>query len=317
MQALATQPAGRATDLFLDRRQPDDLRVMSYNVNWDKIFPDKDALGAEKFQRVVKALDPDIMSLQEIRENSADDVVALLNAVAPLPDGGTWHAYKGWTNVIVSRYPLRLTADRPDPPGQRQLALALVDLPDDRFPLDVYVINIHHKCCGGTANDPQRQQQSDALAAWIRDARTPGGRIDLPARTAVVIAGDLNLVGGPQPLLTLLTGDIQDEARYGPDAAPDWDDTTMTDAHPRHNATGPDDYTWRNDLDQFDPGRLDYVLYTDSVLEAVHAFVLNTTTLDPEALARSGLEWCDIALDLVGKELDHLPVVVDFRPAQR
>ena len=87
----------------------------------------------------------------------------------------------------------------------------------------------------------------------------------------------------------------------------------MADARPLHNAHGPADYTWRNDDDQWEPGRLDCVVYTDSVLTAVHAFVLNTVALADEDLARAGLERFDVTLDDVGRRFDHLPVVVDFR----
>ena len=313
MLAVATRPAGVPTGLFLDRPETAELRVVSYNVNWDKIFPDKDLSGAEKFQRVVKALDPDILNLQEIKENSAADTAALMNAISPLPDGGSWHAHKGWTNVIVSKFPLTMSTDRTVPAGQRELAIALVDLPDQRYAVDVYVLNNHFKCCGGKDNDPQRQQQSDALVSWIRDARTVGGEVDLSAMTPLIIAGDLNIVGGPRPLDTLITGDIADEQTYGGDCAPDWDDSELTDAHPLHNAAGPDDYTWRNDNGRWDPGRLDYVIYSDSVLEAVHAFVLNTTIMSDEQLTRAGLEKFDVTLDMVGAHFDHLPLVVDFR----
>jgi len=54
----------------------------------------------------------------------------------------------------------------------------------------------------------------------MAQARTPEGVVQLPPGTAITVLGDLNLVGGTQPLDTLLTGDIQDNARYGPDSLP-------------------------------------------------------------------------------------------------
>jgi len=328
MRALAGAPAGRHTGLFIDRPDGAQLRLMSYNVNFDHIFPDVDVAGAEKFQRLVKTLDPDILCLQEIRDRTAEDVVALLNAACPLGPGQTWHARKGSWQVVASKYPLRAIADRFAPPAGigadgrtlRDPAAALVDLPDERFAIDVCVLNHHFKCCGGVDNDPDRQKQADAVASWIRDARTPGGQVDLPARTGLIICGDLNLVGGPRPLQTLLSGDIADEAAFGPDLAPDWDGSELTDAHPLHNAVGPDDYTWRNDDAtwdgvHYDPGRLDYLIYSDSVLTAVHKFVLNTTLMSDEELELAGLERYDVTFDQVGRDFDHLPLVVDFKPA--
>lgn len=318
-------PQRAPTGTFVDRADPLAVRFVSYNVMWNAIFPEVDAAHAPKFARVVQALDPDILALQEIgrhpgeRDNrearfwTAEDVQKLMHQIAPPPPGGQWYTYQGHSNVIVSKYPLLMTASRLEPRGDRDLAMALIDLPDDVYPVDFYVLNNHYKCCGGTDNDPQRQQQSDAIAAWIRAARAPGGPIDLPRLTAIVIAGDLNIVGGFQPVTTLLEGDIQDEARYGPDFKPDWDDTPLTDLRPLHNITGPDDWTWRNDNDQWDPGRLDYIIYTDSVLEAAKSFMLNTTTMTSEDLAAAGLQKFDVTLDEVGREFDHLPLVVDFR----
>lgn len=59
------------------------------------------------------------------------------------------------------------------------------------------------------------------------------------------VIGDLNMVGGPQPLDTLLNGDIVDESTYGADSSPDWDGSALTDAHPLHNAAVTADYTWQ------------------------------------------------------------------------
>ena len=294
----------------IERLDPSDLRLVTYNVYFDYIFPDVNAEQAEKFIRVVRALDPDILNLQEIKRGG-QAVADLLNERLPLPEGA-WHAFGGRQNVIVSKYPITMGTDHTIPAGQRKLAMALVDLPDDRFGVDFYVSNNHHKCCGGTDNDPERQQQSDAVMCWIRDARTPGGNIDLRPGTPFAIVGDLNIVGSMEPVETLVTGDIANNGTYGPDFAPDWDGTPLTDAHPLHNGVGPADYTWRNDLDEWAPGRLDYIIYSDSVLQAVQKFILNTTTLPQEVLQASGLEQMDITLDQEGKHFDHLPLVIDF-----
>ena len=77
------------------------------------------------------------------------------------------------------------------------------------------------------------------------------------------------------------------------------------------------DYTWRDDTSRYPPGRLDYVIYSDSLLEVAHSFVLNTVAVDDDALKRVGLERCDVTLNVTGEKFDHLPVVVDFRMARR
>lgn len=175
-------------------------------------------------------------------------------------------------------------------------------------------MNAHYRCCGDTTNDPLRQRDSDAIVSWLRDARTPGGSVDLPYATPMIVLGDLNIVGGQQPLLTLATGDIQDNARYGVDSSPDWDgsDNTILDA--THNAVaGAETYTWRNDTSQFAPGRLDYMVYTDSVLAPSKGFVLNTAAMTETDLAATGLQPFDSVYDGTIGFYDHLPVVMDFR----
>src|SRR3990172_7892527 len=86
--AVETQ-SGRATatlsadDRFLDR-VPDSLRVMTFNVNWDSIFPDDDPQNddlrlfnrAESFRRILGAVQPDILCLQEINYLRRDSQLA-------------------------------------------------------------------------------------------------------------------------------------------------------------------------------------------------------------------------------------------------
>lgn len=324
-QPAVAWPAPPTSGTFLDRAPNSDLRFVSYNVLWNTIFEDVSPAQAAKFVRLMRALNPDVLALQEIglhpedrgkqgaRARTASEVVDVMNAALPPPPGATWHAWQGSDNVVVSKYPLRMTLKDTTPAGDRKQALALVDLPDDRFHVDLYVFNNHYKCCGGEANDPQRQKQSDAIAAWIRDARTPGGHVDLPPGTPIIVAGDLNIVGGFGPVRTLLEGDIVDEATYGPDAPPDWDDTAFTDLRPRHNGDGADEYTWRDDNDRWPPGRLDFIIYSDSVLEPARSFVLNTVSMSDLDLQATGLQRFDVTADDAGRTYDHLPLVVDFR----
>lgn len=320
---VAGEPPNNVT--FIHRDDPRSLRLLCYNVKWNSIFPDVSAERAAKFRRLIGAIRPDVIALQEIGTHpnerdrasnpsrNADHVSALLNEIVPLPGGRGWHAFQGSDNVIACKYPLSLTARKLNPPGDRELAMALIDLPDDDFPADLYLLNNHYKCCDPAQFDGRRQRQSDAIVAWLRDATSSGGNLDLARGTGFIVAGDLNIVGSFQPVTTLLTGDIVDETTYGPDAQPDWDASALADAQPRHNQTGPGDWTWRDDNSQFAPGRLDFVIYSDSVLEVVESFALDTTTMTDADLQAAGLEKFDVTHDNVGREYDHLPLVVDFR----
>jgi endonuclease/exonuclease/phosphatase family metal-dependent hydrolase len=317
-----------ATEPFVARLAESDLRVFNYNIN--SVYPNEELLEdkpimSEKFARLLKATRPDIITLQEIPgELSAERIVELLNSILPLGDDASWYAYKGGSNfmdnVIAARFPLSMTGWETIPPsGQSRptrLAYALVDLPDDQFATDAYVLSVHFKCCDGTKNDPIRQSQIDAIMGWLRDAKTPGDHVDIPENTAILLTGDMNTVGGPGILETAVLGNIKDEEQFGADFLPDWDDTDFVDSNPPHNAIGPDDYTWRNDASQYPPGRLDYVIYSDSVLQAVKKYILNTTTMSDELLKANDLMRYDVAEDDEGIKFDHLPIIVDFRPVE-
>jgi autotransporter-associated beta strand protein len=307
-----------STGTFLDRSGAD-VRVVSFNVNWDSIFTYSNPTRAAGFSRLAAAIAPDVWAFQELGTapvgqsgSTAADLKNLLDAVQPIPNG--WNVFKANELALVSRWPLAKQVGNITPTGYKRVSAALVDLPDAEFPVDLYVINAHYRCCGGTTNDPFRQIDSDAIVSWMRDARTPGGSVELPYATPMIALGDLNLVGGQQPLSTLVSGDIQNSARYGADSPPDWDAGPNEVLNATHNgAAGGETYTWRNDLDVFAPGRLDYMVYTDSMLSPSKGFVLNTAAMSPEDLAATGLQPFDSLYDGSRGYYDHLPLVMDFR----
>lgn len=306
------------TGTFIDRNNPTDLRIVSYNILWDSIFPDGDPCNhpwrecyyRPAFDRIMIALDPDIVCLQEISYfggcHTAQDTADIFDAILPLGGGHAWYSYKGRDNVIVSKYPLSMTRSQTSPGGQTLRAMALVDLPDGTYSRDLYIMNEHFKCCTGSDNEAKRQQQADSIVRWFSDARTAGGYIDLPSLTGLLVVGDLNIVGSLQPLTTILTGDIIN-TYYGPDSPPDWDATPLTDAHPLHNGVGPGDSTYGSG----GSSRLDYMIYSDSTMQTANRFVLHTGNMDPADLTATGLQSTD-SITCLPSNWDHLPVVVDF-----
>jgi endonuclease/exonuclease/phosphatase family metal-dependent hydrolase len=311
--AASTSLRAQATGTFIDRELSTDLRIISYNIFNDTIFPETSVTQAAKFSRLITALNPDVVNLQEIYTHTATDVVDLMNQILPLSAGATWYAQQGHDNVIVSRFPLLLGQTNTEPLSPRGIAIALVDLPDIQFETNFYLMNNHFRCCGG-ANGPEnneRQRQADSLISWMRDSRTAGGMVNLAPGTPMAVVGDLNMVGSLEPLNTLLGGSILHEDAYGVDSPPDWDGTHLVDVRPLHNVDGPDDYTMRNGQSR---SRLDFILYTDSVATIGKKFVLNTVAMSAADLAATGLEKYDVTLDTVGIEYDHLPLIVDFRP---
>lgn len=274
----------------LERRRPDDVRILTWNVLFDGLFK-----RPAPFIRVLRAVDPDIICFQEIWSHTAADAADHVSLAIP---EATWHGAHTTEGIIVSRYPI-LESQAVDEAGNYW---ALVDLPDDRYAADMSVVSAHPPCCD---KEKERQRELDAIAAWVRDLATPGGR-EIPQGTPIVVAGDMNLVGSERQLRTLLAGEIVDEATFGPSRPPDWDGTPLADAMPRL-AGGRDTYTWRDATSPFAPGRLDYIVYSDSVARLGNAFVLATESLDAETLMRYGLRAGDTL-----EASDHLPVVADL-----
>lgn len=325
---LSVMPLNAQTGTFIDRQLSTDLRMMTYNILWDSIFSDVNPGQADKFVRVINAINPDILNLQEIgywdspvAPKTGTDVRNLLNTIAPLPGGASWNVYKGSSGdaVLASKYPITMTrnftslSDTPSlPSGDLGMAIGLVDLPDDQFPSDFYVMNNHYKCCGGNGSveDQRRQRQSDANVAWLQDAKNPGGVINLAPGTPFAVVGDLNIVGSQSPLNTLITGNIINEGTYGSDSPPDWDGTSITDAAPVHNGVGSTNYTYRSGNSM---SRLDYIIYSDSALDVGNKFVLNTVSMTSAQRTATGLQTFDTAIGNSSTSFDHLPVVVDFR----
>ena len=280
----------------LARRAPGDLRVLTYNVLGDGLFREE---LEPQYRRLLAAIDPDVVAVQEVYRHDAGAVAARMSALLP---GTEWYGggVEGSDVAVVARLPVISTASlcaRPDVPTTCNVAVHLG--PGARAKAGLYVVSMHPPCC---TNDIGRQVEFDLLAAHLRDVRASGA---LPPETPVVVAGDMNLVGDRRQVQTLLTGAIVDVDRFGPGAPLDVDGTALADAAPP--TTGrPADFTWINDGDTYPPGRLDYVVFSDALLEARNGFALYTPGLTPEELTHYGLEAGDSAVS------DHLPVVQDL-----
>lgn len=274
----------------LAREHSSDIRILTYNVLGDGLFT-----RTSYFDRILKALDPNVLNFQEIYSYSASQTRELINQILPLEDSRTWYATKMSPDCItVSKYPILQTWQI-----DGNMAV-LINIPNTASEKDLLIINAHLPCC---SDDEGRQRECDSIIAFLRDAKTNG---ILPHNTPFIILGDLNLVGESQQLETLLTGDIVNESMYGDDHIPDWDTTPLTDVMAYHTAR-PDAFTWHNPASTFCAGRLDYIIYSDSVLEIRRRFVLCTEDMTPAELISYGLLSTD-----TGNASDHLPVVADF-----
>jgi len=284
---------------------PGSLRLLSYNVRRDGLFDPKQqpAVG-----RILRAVGADVMAFQEIYDHSA---AATARVVESLTAEADWAVEKmGRDLVVASRHPVLGVHPIPGYGGYESGAVLL----DTREALGrrLLVVVMHPPCCnagpedGAPSRNEQRQLVADGVAAFLRDLKDGDGPFDVPANTPVAVLGDMNFVGDPQQVQTLRTGEIVHRDRFGPSAAPDWDDSALLDVNPRQTGR-PLHTTWIDAGSSFPPGRLDYAFLSDSVLRAPQSFVLYTPALPDSTLAAYGLRASDTRV-----ASDHLPLVVDI-----
>jgi len=287
---LDTTAVGPAEPILLEKTG---TRLVSYNtLNTGILEQDRQS----KFQRILQALNPDIIALQEHSEwNEIGDIIS-----SWFPED-TW--YQGYTFrdlVVLSKYPIINQANLIN--SERTMCALLQT--DDPINPYLLILNSHFSCCD---NDDDRQDQVDELVQVLREWRlNDNGPFELPEGTPMFHVGDFNFVGYREQIETVSAGDIQDEATYGIDYPLDWDGTAITDLFSRHTHKRMA-YTWRSDGSSFNPGKLDYVLYTDSNLSILNHFVLNTLAMPDSVLN----EW-ELEAEDTNEASDHLPRIVDF-----
>ncbi len=307
---VAAYAESRGTTQF-DRWNSNDIRVVSYNLHGDL---DPYQTSQDGFSRVLSAINPDIIVFEEVTGSSSEAQEFADWLDHHLPTNG-WEVHLGLVagvrTVVASHLPMSMEeVDTIPESSTRGVTMCLVDLPDQQFARDVYILGVHFKCCNYSDEDVKRQKSADAIATWMGDARFTGRHIDLPFGTPMILTGDMNLVGGPQPELTLLTGDIQEEVDYCPDVKGDWDNSDLLDLVPVDPNTG-DDFTWQGS-ESYDPSNLDRIMITDSVMNIGNNFVFNTDTMSQQELKILGVNYSDTWQSITS---DHLPIVMDFQPS--
>ena len=286
---LSAPPTPR--DISLDKERPGDVRTISWNVLRDNPWESEES---EKFARMIQAIEPDILNLQEIYDHSPNQT---RNRFVAWMDGNSndWFVAGNNDCKTISRYPIL---------HSEPLSGNLVVLVDTTEVLGrpLLIFNAHTPCC---SNDEGRQWEIDEMLQFLGQVRA-GNHDDIPSDVAVQIAGDLNLVGLAQQLESLVEGDIINESDFGPDIAPDVDGSSLLDPFPLLTESRLA-YTWRNDWSWYWPGRLDVTIISDSVLEPGRQLVLETRRMSPARLAEHGLQAEDSGCS------DHLPIICDIR----
>lgn len=283
------------TPISFEKRNESDIRLIAHNV-WNSSLVNTDYQGY--FQKIYQALDPDIVVLQEMYENT-NQLHSLFNSW--FPDQQWYVSSQFRDNIIISKYPV---LEEDFFTSSERTMVALLDT-EEELGYDFMIFNSHLACCG---NNESRQYDADEYVSNWRDWLENGnGPFTLTDNTPFVHVGDFNLVGYRQQLTTFTEGDIYDESTFGEDYGIDWDGTPIVDLFSRHSHKRMG-YTWRWDYSSFSPGKLDYILYTDSVLDTAKHFVFNTLTMDSAALAEYGLDEMDSY-----HSSDHSPRILDIK----
>ncbi len=283
------------TPITFTKRINSDIRLVTHNV-WDSSI--MNSYYQEHFRRIYQALNPDIVVLQEMYEYT-NQLHGLFNSW--FPDEQWYVSSQFRDNIIISKYPV---LEQDFFTSSERTMVALLNT-EDELGKNLMIFNSHLSCCG---NNESRQYDADEFVSNWRDWReNDNGPFTLADSTPFIHVGDFNLVGNRQQLTTLTEGDIDDENTFGNDYAIDWDGTAITDLFSRHSHKRMG-YTWRWDNSSFSPGKLDYILYTDSIIDTSKHFVFQSMTMDSVSLANYGLDEMDSY-----NSSDHSPRVLDIK----
>ncbi len=276
-------PSNQRTDP-LARPAGTHLRVMTWNIGMGGLRSNR-----ASFKRILHALDPDVILLQELTEDDDPQRLAALFRAWITSEGDRWTVLRGSgggrlrcavaSHLKLSRYAALDPLPMPDR-ADRSVRVMGAELTVSGHRL--LVVSAHLRCCGyaGSFEDRTRVVEADAIRRAIADAVT-SRRFD-----GVVVGGDLNLVGSRWPLDVL---------------------AEQLDVIEPLQLDGRSNTTWWDIRQPFVPGRLDFMLRSDTSPAVSRSFVLDTRLVEPRWLQRHGLR----ARDTV-EASDHLPVVVDL-----
>ncbi len=196
------------------------LRVMTWNLWW-RFGPWERRRPA--IVEVIRAVDPDIVCLQEVWSDAHDDDAERIGEATglhALRTGPILYDGESFGNAVLARWPLELIADDPLPgadghPGHRRVVAAAVATPWGRWP--VASTHLDHRFDASATRQLQVRYLLDRSCEW-RGA---------PDRDPPLVVGaDLNAVADSEEV-RMLTGrrpgvdgivfsDVWDQAGTGP-----------------------------------------------------------------------------------------------------
>ncbi len=253
-----------------------DFRVVCWNVHFGSLLEKK-----ELASRMLKALEPDVLLLQEL---DGDDTTEELTKFLEEALSSTWIVRSNESSgekpqrrlkcAIATSTPSLQSFQIGEPPLKAIGAITSFEEKPINF------VSLHLRCCGGPNSEAEHQRQEEARAIH--------NTIDNMQSPRFVIAGDWNLVGTTKPLEIVKGEMFQSVEAFQPDGR------VMA--------------TWSDATSSFTPGRLDWMLYSPQFLQVQKCFVLDSADLDRDTLNAHHLQSDDTA-----NFSDHLPLVADFK----
>lgn len=278
----------------LDRIDPDDIRIASFNVLVNgPADPDKEP----GFSRLLRATQPDIINFQEMAaftEIQARDLVAQW---LPLPEGEQWYARKNSDCITVSRFPIR-RAWAIDGNLIAWISTSGV------WGFDTVIVNAHTPA--HEENQGGRLIESDKFMLEVRQLLAGTHPLGYADPCTVLVIGDLNANAPKFELTTARAGRFFDNSRRPLNFWPDAYARPLVDAAPRHTHTRKMS-TWRS-LDSGNTQRLDYIYYQESRLTRKRAYAVETADMPAAFRTAHGLQPDDARVS------DHLLLIADFQP---
>lgn len=280
------------SEYTIEKKDPDLVRIMTYNVLNDRLF---NGSVRQNYHRIFKAINPDIIGFCEIYDKSSAQVASLIEEFLPSKENEKWYHASGNPDIrMISRYPI-INVRSID--GN---AAFLIDLGKEKL----VAIVAHLPCCN---NEIGRQAEVDNIMAFIRGVKYGISPFQVPVNSPIIIMGDMNFVGLRQQFNTIIKGDIVNNGIYGPSFKPDWDNNDLADLKPI--TTGmPMSFTWNNSNGTYSAGRLDYMIYSSSVMQSKNSYALWTQEMSISDLNTNNLQRNDVSM-----ASDHTPIIGDFK----
>lgn len=309
-ETLASMPPH--VEYALAKRNPAAIRFTLLNASVRRIFDDR-----EPYQRIVRALNPDIIAITEVMRDTTTEAFQAYFAETLGGSPDDWHvAYPDpggfLKRPIISRYPLDSVPlfdhfthmegirDTLAARGYTTLSPRVEGYLSRPMPVTGKIVRIEGQrilimalgliFSGGadSAQEVIRQLEGRRINQAIKSLMDSG------AIDGVIAGTDLNLYGTQYPLLNMIEG-------------ADIDKTDLAIA-PAVHLDGKSTFTWFSPFkDTFVPAVLDHLLYSDSIVKREQSFLVDTAVLPETVLKTYGLEAGDLEASM-----DHYPLVFDF-----